>query len=193
MPAATLWWARTDTSFVGTTGITFDMATATLSGRVTGGFSQSGTFLLTMSYWMPTENYPAGGCRFRSTPAANLSGDAYVSTLLGEMFIVFETAAPRASCQLRATQDIFVGPSLVASGTLLHDIASVVGDYMNMTGHLPAQPFPTLDFDLDRSQVLSVQLRLSFENSIAHSYQTWWGFPSVCAIRLPPWDIVSIP
>jgi hypothetical protein len=141
---------------------------------------------------MPIANYPAGGCRFRSTPAANLSGDALVSTLMDPMFLFWETDAPRAQCQLRATQKIFVGPSLVASGSLLHNIASVAGDFQSFTGHLPSQPFPTLDFDLDRTQNLGIQLELSFENKIVHSYQTWSGYPAICSIKLPQWDIVSI-
>lgn len=192
MAAATVWWAGTNWRSIGSTGVTYNFPAGTLSGRVTGQFSQSGTFLLTLAYWMPRANYPSSGCRFRSTPAANLSGDAFVSTLMGEMFGLIELSAPRAQCQLRATQEIFAGPSLLISGTLLHNIASVAGDFQSFTGHLPSQPFPTLDFDLDRTQDLAIRLVLSFENSVAHSYQTWWGFPAVCAIRIAQWDIVSI-
>ena len=192
MAAATVWWAGTSWRSIGSTGVNYDFPTGTLSGRATGQFSQAGTFLLTLSYWMPTTNFPSGGCRFRSTPAANLSGDAFVSTLLGERFGLIELSAARAQCQLRATQEIFAGPSLLTSGTLLHNIASVMGDFQSFTGHLPSQPFPTLDFNLDRTQNLAIRLTLSFENSVAHSYQTWWGFPAVCSIRIPQWDIVSI-
>ncbi len=193
MPAATVWWASTSWAGFGTNGITYDGATATLSGRVTGdGQDQSGSFLLTASFWMPIENYPEGGCKFRSTPQAMLSGNAFVSTLTGSYFLWWETDAPRAQCQLRATQQIFAGPSLIASGTNLQVIASATGDYQSNTGTLPVQPFPTLDFDLDLTQGLGIQLQLSFENNIAHSYQTWWGFPAICKILIPQWDIVSI-
>ena len=158
--------------------MTYDFPAGTLGGRVIGQGSQSGKFFLSLSYWMPKTNFPSSGCRFRSTPAANLSGDAMVSTLMGEMFLGFiELSAPRAQCQLRATQEIFAGPSLLMSGTLLHNIASVSGDFQSFTGHLPSQPFPTLDFDLDRTRDLAIRLVLSFENSVAHSNQTWWGFP----------------
>jgi hypothetical protein len=191
MAAATIWWARTEWFSVGTTGIAYDWPTDTLSGRVTPG-NQSGSFVLTVFYWLPKAMLPAGGCRFRSTPAANLSGDAFVSTLTGEMFGLVEIGAPRALCRLRATQQIFNGPSLVASGTNVQDIATATGDFQSFTGHLPVQPFPTLDFDLDRTQDLGVHLQLSFENEILRSYQTWWGFPAICLIKLPPWDIVSI-
>jgi hypothetical protein len=193
MAAATVWWARTDFFGIGANGIVYDSPSGTLSGRVTGSDrDQSGTFVLMVSYWLPKANYPADGCKFRSTPGANLSGDAFVSALTGSHFLFWETDAPRAQCQLRATQQVFAGPSLVASGALLHDIASCRGDFQSFTGHLPAQPFPTLDFDLDRTQDLGIHLQLSFENKIVHSYQTWWGFPAICSIKLPQWDIVSI-
>jgi hypothetical protein len=82
MAAVTVWWASTNTASIGTTGISFDASTATLSGRVTGDeVDQSGTFLLTASFFVPKANFPDGGCRFRSTPGANLSGNAFVSTL----------------------------------------------------------------------------------------------------------------
>lgn len=192
MAAATVWWAQSDWRSIGNTGVTYNFPAGTLGGRVIGQGSQSGKFLLTLSYWMPKTNFPSSGCRFRSTPAANLSGDAFVSTLMGEMFGLIELSAPRAQCQLRATQEIFAGPSLLISGTLLHNIASVVGDFQSFTGHLPSQPFPTLDFDLDRTRDLAIRLVLSFENTIAHSNQTWWGFPAICAINIAQWDIVSI-
>jgi hypothetical protein len=193
MAAATVWWASTNWFEFGTTGISYDFSTGALSGRVTGdGMDQSGSFLLTASFFLPAANFPQGGCTFRSTPGANLSGNAFVSTLYGSLFLVFETDAPRAQCQLRATQEIFAGSSLIASGTNLQTIASVSGDFQSNTGTLPVQPFPTLDFDLDRTQDLGIQLQLSFENSIVHSYQTWWGFPALCRILLPQWDIVSI-
>lgn len=193
MAAATVWWASTSWSNFGTTGISYNWPTGTLSGRVTGdGLDQSGTFLLTASFWLPVANFPGGGCKFRSTPGANLSGNAFVSTLMGSQFLFWETDAPRAQCQLRATQQIFAGPSLIASGTNLQVIASATGDFQSNTGSLPSQPFPTLDFDLDRTQALGIQLQLSFENNIAHSYQTWWGFPAICSVVLPQWDIVSI-
>jgi len=193
MAAATVWWAQTDWRSIGNTGVTYNFPAGTLGGRVIGQGSQSGKFFLSLSYWMPKTNFPSSGCRFRSTPAANLSGDAMVSTLMGEMFLGFiELSAPRAQCQLRATQEIFAGPSLLISGTLLHNIASVSGDFQSFTGHLPSQPFPTLDFDLDRTRDLAIRLVLSFENSVAHSNQTWWGFPAICAINIAQWDIVSI-
>ena len=126
MAAATVWWAQTDWRSIGNTGVTYNFPAGTLGGRVIGQGSQSGKFFLSLSYWMPKTNFPSSGCRFRSTPAANLSGDAMVSTLMGEMFLGFiELSAPRAQCQLRATQEIFAGPSLLISGTLLHNIASV--------------------------------------------------------------------
>jgi hypothetical protein len=192
MASATVWWAHTYGWGLGNTGITYDFPTGTLGGRVTGDIDQSGTFILNFSYWLPAANLPASGCRFRSTPAANLSGDALVSTLLGQNFLFFETDAPRAQCQLRASQEIFCGPSLVASGTILHEIASVAGDFQSSTGHLPVQPFPTLDFDLDRTQNLAIRLTLAFENKIVHSHQTWWGYPAICSIKVPQWDIFSI-
>jgi len=191
MAAATVWWAKTDSFSFGNTGIAFDFAAQTLTGRMTGQMSQSGTFVLKFSYWMPIANFPTSGFRFRSTPATNLSGDAFVSTLLGQFFLIFETAAPRVQCRLRATQEIFGGPSLLTSGTLLHEIASAQGDYQSATGHLPVQPFPSLDFDLDRTQNLGIVLTLAFENKVDHSYQVWWGFPAICVIKAPQWDIVS--
>jgi hypothetical protein len=192
MAAATVWWASTNWFDFGT-GISYDGSTGVLSGRMTGrGMDQSGSLLLIASFFLPAANFPQDGCKFRSTPGANLSGNALVSTLDGSYFLVFETDAPRAQCQLRATQEIFAGPSLIASGTNLQTIASVSGDFQSNTGTLPVQPFPTLDFDLDRTQDLGIQLRLSFENSIVHSYQVWWGFPALCRILLPQWDIVAI-
>jgi hypothetical protein len=192
MAAATVWWAGTSWRGIGNSNVTYDFSAGTLSGRTTGQFSQSGSFLLTLSYWMPRANFPSSGCKFRSTPGANLSGNAFVSTLEGQMFGLIELSAPRAQCQLRATQQIFAGPSLLISSTLLHNIASTAGRFTSATGSLPSQPFPTLDFDLDRTQDLAIRLTLSFENDIAHSYQTWWGFPAICAIRIAQWDIVSI-
>jgi hypothetical protein len=193
MAAATVWWAWTSWSNFGTTGISYDGSTGALSGRVTGdGQDQSGSFLLTAAFWLPAANYPAEGCKFRSTPGANLSGNAFVGTLEGSKFLWWETDAPRAQCQVRATQHIFAGQSLIASGTNLQVVATLVGDYQTATGTLPVQPFPTLDFDLDRTQDLGIQLQLNFENSIVHSYQTWWGFPAICRILLPQWEISSI-
>jgi hypothetical protein len=157
MAAATVWWASTSWTNFGTTGISYNGSTGVLSGRVTGlGMDQSGTFLLTASFWLPAANFPQGGCKFRSTPGAVLSGNAFVSTLDGLYFLWFETEAPRAQCQLRAIQEIFAGPSLLASGTNLQIIASVSGDFQSDTGTLPVQPFPTLDFDLDRTQDLGI-------------------------------------
>src|SRR5215831_1595353 len=118
MAAVTVWWAWTSWTNFGTTGISYDGSTGALSGRVTGlGMDQSGTFLLTASFFVPKANFPEGGGKFRSTPGANLSGNALVSTLEGSYFLVFETDAPRAQCQLRATQQIFAGSSLIASGS----------------------------------------------------------------------------
>lgn len=191
MATLTIRWASTSSFGVGTTGITFDSATGTLSGRATPG-NLSGKFVVDVDYSLPMTMFPAGGCTFRSTPAANLSGDAFVSTLDGERFGAILLGAPQALCRLRATQQIFMGPSLVASGTNVQDIAVVTGEYLSTTGHLPAQPFPTLDFDLDRTRDLGVRLELMFENEILRTYQTWWGFPAICSIRTPPWDIVSI-
>jgi hypothetical protein len=193
MASAGVWWAQTSAMSIGTNGVTYNWSNDTLGGRVTGvDLNQFGTFLVTLDYWMPRANFPAGGCTFRSTPDAHLSGDAFVGTLVGQTFGLVETAAPRAKCLLRATQEVFAGPSLIASQTNSQDIASVVGDFQTATGHLPTQPFPTVDFDLDRSQDLAVRLRLGFENSIAYSYQTWWGFPAICKIKINQWDIVSI-
>ena len=188
MAAATVWWASTDWFEFGTTGISYDFSTGTLSGRVTGdGKDLSGSFLLTASFFLPMANFPQAGCTFRSTPGANLSGNAYVSTLYGSWF-----DPPRAQCQLWATQEIFAGSSLIAKGSNLQTIASVSGDFQDNTGTLPVQPFPTLDFDLDRTQDLGIRLELTFENSTVHSYQTWWGYPALCRILLPQWDVVSI-
>jgi hypothetical protein len=41
MPPATAWWARTDWSSIGTTGISYDWPSGTLSGRVTRRMDQS--------------------------------------------------------------------------------------------------------------------------------------------------------
>jgi hypothetical protein len=52
MAAATVWWASTDWFEFGTTGISYDFSTGTLSGRVTGdGKDLSGSFLLTASFF----------------------------------------------------------------------------------------------------------------------------------------------